>query len=48
MATFQGRTQSIKSWCKELNISVFTVRTRLRSGWTIEKALGTKPRRKVK
>lgn len=46
MATFQGRTQSIKSWCKELNISVFTVRTRLRSGWSIEKALGTRPRRK--
>jgi hypothetical protein len=48
MATFQGRTQSIKGWCKELNISVFTVRTRLRSGWTIEKALGTRPRRKVR
>lgn len=46
MATFQGRTQSIKSWCKELNISVFTVRTRLRSGWSIEKALGTRPRNK--
>lgn len=46
MATFQGRMQSIKSWCKELNINVFTVRTRLRSGWSIEKALGTRPKKK--
>lgn len=39
---FNGRTQSIVQWCRELNLSYNTVRARLNQlGWTTEKALGT-------
>ena len=40
MITRDGKTQSLKQWCDELNISYKTVHMRVRYlGWNIEKAL---------
>ena len=36
---FRGRKQSRKQWAKELGICYFTLRWRLRNGWTAERAL---------
>lgn len=36
-----GKTQNLTQWIKELGISTSTVRSRLRIGWSIEKALTT-------
>lgn len=37
--TIQGRTMSLSGWAKEHGLNVFTVRSRLWLGWTIESAL---------
>jgi len=40
--TFNGRTQTIAEWARELGFSYFTLNTRLnRLGWSIERALTT-------
>lgn len=39
---YNGRTQCISAWARELKISSGTIRARLDIyGWTVEKALGT-------
>lgn len=39
--TYDGKTQSISQWARELNIGDGTLRTRLNLGWDVEKALTT-------
>ena len=39
--TFQGKTQTLTDWAKELNISRTTLHARLRRRWSIEQALTT-------
>lgn len=39
--TFDGRTQLLEQWACELNIPRETIASRLRSGWSIERALST-------
>jgi len=45
--TFNGKTKSIKEWCKELKINYWTVLDRIQNGWEIEKAIFT-PKRNSK
>lgn len=44
--TYQGRTQTVSQWARELGFRPGLISERLRSGWTVEKALTTpvKPR----
>lgn len=43
MITYNGKTQSIPNWCRELNLNYKTVRTRINEyGWDIERAFTTK------
>lgn len=37
--TFNGRTQTVTQWARELKIPENTLRNRLYRGWTVEKAL---------
>ena len=37
---FNGKTQTIGKWAKELGIPVGTLRARIRKGWSIEETLG--------
>jgi len=39
LLAFQGKTQCIMDWSKDLNINHSTIRDRLRRGWSIEQAL---------
>lgn len=40
--TYNGKTQSMKQWAEELNISYYVLRSRInRSKWSIEKAFNT-------
>ncbi|HEN2245526.1 TPA: hypothetical protein ACUJK1_001013 [Streptococcus agalactiae] len=41
LITFKGKTQTIKQWSSELDISNITLLTRLNRGWSITKALTT-------
>lgn len=44
---FNGKSQSLGQWAKELNISINTLRARVdRLGWDVEKALATPSRGK--
>ena len=43
MLTFNGVTQCIKDWSKELGIHDRTIAYRIRQGWSVEDALTTKP-----
>lgn len=45
---FNGQEKTIAQWSAETGIPAFTIRERLERGWTIEKILTTKPRRKEK
>jgi hypothetical protein len=36
---FQGRSQCLTAWAEELGISSRTIRTRLKLGWSVERAL---------
>jgi hypothetical protein len=35
-----GRTQTVSEWARELSISKETISSRLRQGWSAERALG--------
>ncbi len=37
--TFQGRTQTLPQWCRELHLKATCVHRRLRDGWSLERAL---------
>ncbi len=39
--TYQGRTQTLPQWCRELGLSVERTRARLSYGWTVEQAFTT-------
>lgn len=39
--TFQGKTQSVSEWSRDLGIGHTTIFARLKRGWTVEKALST-------
>jgi hypothetical protein len=39
--TYQGRTQCLTDWAKEVGLKKLTLHMRLYYGWTIEKALTT-------
>jgi hypothetical protein len=41
LVTYNGKTQSIKYWAKEYDISPQRLSERLRRGWTTERALST-------
>jgi predicted transcriptional regulator len=41
---WQGRTQTVMQWARELNLSAHTIYGRLNRGWTVERALITPPR----
>ena len=45
--TFNGKTQTVSDWARELNIHRTTINNRLRKGWSAEDAL-TKPIQKHK
>lgn len=40
--TYNGQTQPIRAWAGQLGIPVTTLHSRLRSGWSVERALGAK------
>ena len=40
--TFNGKTQTLTDWSKELDINRTTIQSRLNRGWSIERALNTK------
>lgn len=39
--TYQGRTQPLAAWCEDLGLPYFTVHSRLRHGWSVERAFST-------
>jgi hypothetical protein len=39
--TLNGRTQTMVEWARELSMDVRTLHTRLKKGWTVERALTT-------
>ena len=41
MLTYCGKTQTMKDWAKELNMSYSAIGWRIRNGWNVEKALTT-------
>lgn len=42
LITYDGKTDTVSNWSKEVGISSSTIRRRLQLGWSIEEAL-TKP-----
>jgi hypothetical protein len=44
LLTHQGRTMVLKDWARETGINYYTLRGRLRRGWTVEEALGNTAR----
>lgn len=45
LLTFNGRTQFLRAWAREVGISPLTLTARLRLGWPLGRALTTPPRR---
>lgn len=41
MITYRGRTQSLAQWARELGLNYRTLRSRLRIGWSVERAFET-------
>lgn len=39
--TYRGETKSLAEWCEILGLKYYTVQSRLRRGWPVEKALAT-------
>jgi hypothetical protein len=48
MLTYKGKTQCIAAWAEEYNLPYDTLRTRIRRGWNIDRALNEPIRRKIK
>ena len=48
MLTFQGKTQCLAAWAEELGLPCSTIKSRLKLGWSIEKALTTAGRSQKK
>jgi len=44
--TVNGKTQCLKDWCKEFNVSYSTTQQRIKRGWSIDSALKTPPNAK--
>lgn len=38
MITYKGKCQCLSAWAEELGINCSTLRSRIRNGWTVEKA----------
>jgi hypothetical protein len=45
LLTFNGKTQTLAAWARELGISNTTIRQRIRCGWSIAEALSTPPQK---
>jgi hypothetical protein len=43
LLTFKGKTLCLVDWAKETGIKPYTIGSRIRSGWTVERALTEKP-----
>src|SRR5271169_6315009 len=43
-----GRSQTIAMWARELKINYRTLKSRIRNGWTVERALSTRTDRRAK
>lgn len=43
LLTYQGKTQTLTQWCRELGFNDSTIAKRIRRGWTTEEALGLTP-----
>jgi len=43
--TFNGKSMSLNKWAKFINVRKQTLKMRLERGWSIEEALGVKPRK---
>nr|DAU26384.1 MAG TPA: PVL ORF-50-like family [Caudoviricetes sp.] len=44
--TYNGKTQSMMDWCRELDLDYYTVRSRIYNyNWSIERAFTTKTRK---
>lgn len=41
---FRGETKTVAEWARELGLNDRTLRTRLRIGWTVERAFTTPPK----
>lgn len=41
MLTYKGKTQSLADWARELNLNYYTLRSRIRIGWSARKAFET-------
>ena len=39
--TYQGRTQKMTEWAREVGLTADALRSRLRKGWSVHKALTT-------
>ncbi len=48
MLSFKGITMCLAAWAEKFDIPPHMLRTRLRRGWTIERALHTKPKNATK
>lgn len=48
LVTYKGETKPIAEWCRQLNIKYHRTKSRLRSGWNIERALEEQPRHEWK
>jgi hypothetical protein len=46
MLTYNGKTQCVAEWAEELGIPQGTLHSRLKSGWSVEKALSTPPKKR--
>lgn len=46
--TYQGRTMSVSSWARELNIPVGTITSRITRGWTDSKIIETPVNKKMR
>lgn len=45
--TYEGKTQSLADWCRELGVNYSLISNRINKGWTTEKAFKT-PSKKLK
>lgn len=45
LITHDGKTQCVLAWAEEIDLSYDALRSRLRRGWSIERALTTPPKR---